>query len=119
MVVTGGLKESRAPRVKVFVMEQSLDEVILDVVSTTEAIGVSVMDEALLEEASRYSFSEPHSLLLLIRRFCENGVGGLKMRGVFWNQMIREKYGEEQRGWCSKEVRDGYGVGLWKAIRRK
>ena len=80
MVVTGGLKESRAPRVKVFVMEQSLDEVILDVVSTTEAIGVSVMDESLLEEASRYSFSKPHSLLLLIRRFCANGVGGLKMR---------------------------------------
>ena len=22
-------------------------------------------------------------------------------------------------GWCSKEVRGGYGVGLWKAIRRK
>ena len=33
--------------------------------------------------------------------------------------MIREKYGKEQRGWCSKEVRDGYGVGLWKAIGRK
>lgn len=49
MVVTGGLKESRAPRVKVFVMEQSLDEVILNVVLATEAIGVFVMDESLLE----------------------------------------------------------------------
>ena len=28
------------------------------------------------------------------------------------------KYGEEQGGWCSKEVRDGYGVQLWKAISR-
>ena len=33
--------------------------------------------------------------------------------------MIRGQYGEEQRGWCSKEVRDGYGVGLWKVIRRE
>ena len=33
--------------------------------------------------------------------------------------MIRGKYGEEQGGWCSKEVRDGYGVGLWEAIRKE
>ena len=33
--------------------------------------------------------------------------------------MIRGKFGEEQGGWCSKEVRDGYGVGLWKTIRRE
>ena len=33
--------------------------------------------------------------------------------------MIRGKYGEEQEGWCSKEVRDGYGVGLWEAIRKE
>ena len=33
--------------------------------------------------------------------------------------MIRGKFGEEQEGWCSKEVRGGYGVGLWKAIRRE
>ena len=25
----------------------------------------------------------------------------------------------EQGGWCSKEVRGGYGVGLWKTIRRE
>ncbi|RVW84965.1 hypothetical protein CK203_039502 [Vitis vinifera] len=29
------------------------------------------------------------------------------------------KVWEEQGGWCSKEVRGGYGVGLWKAIRRE
>ncbi|RVX19594.1 hypothetical protein CK203_005130 [Vitis vinifera] len=29
------------------------------------------------------------------------------------------KFGEEQGGWCSKEVRGGYGVGLWKTIRRE
>ncbi|RVW53546.1 hypothetical protein CK203_092382 [Vitis vinifera] len=40
-------------------------------------------------------------------------------RGVFWNQVIKGKYGEEQRGWCSKEVKGGYGVGLWKAFRKE
>ena len=41
------------------------------------------------------------------------------MRETFWNQVIRGKYGEKQRGWCSKEVRGRYGVGLWKAFRKK
>ena len=39
--------------------------------------------------------------------------------GAFWNQVIRGKCGEEQGGWCSKELRDGYGVGQWKATRRE
>ena len=26
--------------------------------------------------------------------------------------MIKGKYGEDQGGWCSKEVRGGYGVGM-------
>ena len=29
------------------------------------------------------------------------------------------KYGEERGGWCSREVRDGYSVGLSKAIRKE
>ena len=33
--------------------------------------------------------------------------------------MIRGKFRGGQGGWCSKEVRGGYGVGLWKAIRRE
>ena len=33
--------------------------------------------------------------------------------------MIRGKYGKEQGDWCSKEVRGGHGMGLWKAIRRE
>ena len=33
--------------------------------------------------------------------------------------MIKGKFGEEQGGWCSKEVRGGFSVGLWKAIRRE
>ena len=35
-----------------------------------------------------------------------------------WKQVIIDKYGEEEGGWCSKEVRGAYGVGLWKAIRK-
>ena len=37
---------------------------------------------------------------------------------AFRNQVIRGKYGEERCGWCSWEVREGYGVGLGKAIRK-
>ena len=33
--------------------------------------------------------------------------------------MIRGKYGEERGGWCSWEVRDEYGVGLWKTIKNE
>ena len=31
--------------------------------------------------------------------------------------MIRGKYGEDRGGWCSREVREAHGVGLWKGIR--
>ena len=37
---------------------------------------------------------------------------------AFWNQVIKGKYGKERGGWCSREVREGYGVGLWKVIRK-
>ena len=41
-----------------------------------------------------------------------------KERRALWNQVIRGKYGEDQGGWCSQDVSEGYGVGLWKAIRK-
>ena len=31
--------------------------------------------------------------------------------------MIKGKYGEERGGWCSREVREAHGVGLWKGLR--
>ena len=31
--------------------------------------------------------------------------------------MIRGKYKEDRGGWCSREVREAYGMGLWKGIR--
>ena len=33
--------------------------------------------------------------------------------------MIRGKCGKYQGSWCSKEVNDGYGVGLWKTFRKE
>ncbi|RVX11632.1 hypothetical protein CK203_015915 [Vitis vinifera] len=36
----------------------------------------------------------------------------------FWKRIIVGKYGDEERGWCSRDNRDDFGVGLWKAIRR-
>ncbi|RVW54709.1 NADH dehydrogenase [ubiquinone] flavoprotein 2, mitochondrial [Vitis vinifera] len=34
-----------------------------------------------------------------------------------WKQIISSKYDLQEGGWCSKGVRDRYGVGAWKAIR--
>ena len=38
-------------------------------------------------------------------------------RGVLWNQVIRGKCGEERGGWCFREMREAYDVGLWKGIK--
>ena len=35
-----------------------------------------------------------------------------------WRKVIIGKYGVEEGGWCSLEARKGYGMGLWKAIRK-
>ncbi|RVW29484.1 hypothetical protein CK203_093718 [Vitis vinifera] len=46
--------------------------------------------------------------------FSKMGVGVLI---GLWNQVIRGKYGEDRGGWCSREVREAHGVGLWKGMR--
>lgn len=38
-------------------------------------------------------------------------------RNPLWKQVIVSKYKQEERGWCTKEAREGCGVGVWKAIR--
>ncbi|RVW55541.1 hypothetical protein CK203_075199 [Vitis vinifera] len=38
-------------------------------------------------------------------------------RKVLWKQIIGGKYGEEEGGWRSCEVRDAYGLRLRKTIR--
>ena len=40
-------------------------------------------------------------------------------REILWKQVISQKYGEEDEGWRSCKVSKIYGVGLWKAIRKK
>ncbi|KAL6345789.1 hypothetical protein AAG906_017541 [Vitis piasezkii] len=37
----------------------------------------------------------------------------------FWKLIISRKFGEEGGGWNSREVREGYGVGFWKEIRKE
>ena len=39
-------------------------------------------------------------------------------REALWRQVICAKYGKEEGGWRSRVVRDNFGVGLWKAIKR-
>ena len=36
-----------------------------------------------------------------------------------WKQVIFDKFGLEGGGWCSRVGRGGFGVGVWKAIRRE
>ena len=38
---------------------------------------------------------------------------------ALWNQVISRKYGVEERGWYTREGREGFGVGLWKEIRKE
>lgn len=38
--------------------------------------------------------------------------------GSLWKEIIDARYGVAGGGWCSNEVRRGYGIGLWKFIRK-
>ncbi|RVW95937.1 hypothetical protein CK203_027605 [Vitis vinifera] len=40
-------------------------------------------------------------------------------RESLWKLVISRKFGEEGGGWSSHEVREGYGVGFWKEIRKE
>ena len=40
-------------------------------------------------------------------------------REALWKQVISQNYGEENGGWRSREVRERFGVRLWKAIRKE
>lgn len=43
----------------------------------------------------------------------------MKRNHPLWKQVIVEKYGQEEGGYIIKEVREVYGVGVWKTIRGK
>ncbi|RVX16138.1 Dipeptidyl aminopeptidase BI [Vitis vinifera] len=51
---------------------------------------------------------------------CRRDYGGQNKVGVDLERFSagRGKYGEGRGGWHSRDVRKGYGVGLWKAIRK-
>ena len=38
---------------------------------------------------------------------------------TFWKHVISNKFGEEEGEWCTREVREGFGVGFWKEIRKE
>ena len=40
-------------------------------------------------------------------------------RETLWRHVISRKFGEEEEGWYTREVREGFGVGLWKEIRKE
>ncbi|RVX00466.1 hypothetical protein CK203_037011 [Vitis vinifera] len=40
-------------------------------------------------------------------------------RENLWRHVISRKFGEEEGGWFTREVREGFGVGFWKEIRKK
>ncbi|RVW38495.1 hypothetical protein CK203_085301 [Vitis vinifera] len=56
----------------------------------------------------------------LARPFCANGVGVLRLKGIpIGSLLMSRKFGEEEGGWSSRGVREGYGVGLWKEISKE
>ena len=42
----------------------------------------------------------------------------LQKRESLWKQIIIDKFEEEERGWCSRGVRDGY-KNEWESIRSR
>ncbi|RVW78924.1 putative ribonuclease H protein [Vitis vinifera] len=40
-------------------------------------------------------------------------------RENFWRHVISRKFGEEEGGWSSRDVRESYRVGFWKEIRKE
>ena len=40
-------------------------------------------------------------------------------RESFWRRVIRGKFGEVEKGWTTREVKDSFGLSLWKDIRKR
>ena len=40
-------------------------------------------------------------------------------RETFWKHVISNKFEEEEGKWCTREVREGFGVGFWKEIKKE
>ena len=52
--------------------------------------------------------------------FLEKNRGGLGVRSLSkMNQALLCKFGEEDGGWNTSDIRGGYDTGLWKDIRKE
>ena len=40
-------------------------------------------------------------------------------RDTLWRLVISTKFGEEDGGWNTSDIRGGYDIGLWKDIRKE
>ena len=40
-------------------------------------------------------------------------------RDSLWRKVILSKFGEDYWGWCPGDINGGFGVGLWKEIRKE
>ena len=40
-------------------------------------------------------------------------------RDSLWRLVISTKFGEENGGWNTRDIRGAYGTGLWKVIRKE
>ena len=40
-------------------------------------------------------------------------------RDSLWRKVICSKFGEDYGGWCFGDINEGFGVGLWKEIRKE
>ncbi|RVX18032.1 putative ribonuclease H protein [Vitis vinifera] len=50
---------------------------------------------------------------------CKWNWGFANERKTLWRSVISRKFGEEEGGWYTRDVREGFGVGFWKDIRKE
>lgn len=54
-----------------------------------------------------------------MKHYSASGVGRMQMnRRALWADVIRENYGDEERGWSSCAPKEGFRVGLWRVLRK-
>ncbi|RVX04892.1 hypothetical protein CK203_019123 [Vitis vinifera] len=124
----GGLNSQAASRLDRFLISDQWEDHFL--VITQSALPRLVSDHSpIVLEAGGFSSSKSpfrfENMWLKIDGFKDlvrswwNGysVEGLAENEPLWKQIISSKYDVQEGGWCSKGVRDRYGVGVWKAIR--
>ncbi|RVX19928.1 hypothetical protein CK203_004741 [Vitis vinifera] len=86
---------------------QILDAAFID----NEAIdSLLKRNESGLKEAASGGSLSPYVFVI--------GIEALSRENL-WRHVISRKFGEEERGWFTREVREGFGVGFWEEIRKE